>query len=124
MKQELQQIAIAEAIGITPHPDNDHRPLKDKFWCRQYGGDAVGPVYTLYGGYGGSGDVGFWDSAKPLPNFPQDLNAMHEAEKFIKNTDSWRQYKYELNLMLIDEIHATAEEKAEAFLKALNLWIP
>lgn len=58
----------------------------------------------------------------PLPNYFEDLNAMHEAEKTIKVTDKWRVYKYTLNLMPIDDIHATAAQRAEAFGKTLNLW--
>ena len=49
---------------------------------------------------------------------------MHEAEKVIKNTELWRQYKYELDLMPIDCIHATAAQRAEAFLRTLNLYTP
>lgn len=57
-----------------------------------------------------------------LPNYLKDLNAMHEAEKTIKGTSSWRTYKYELSLMPIDEIHATAAQRAEAFLLTFGLW--
>ena len=59
------------------------------------------------------------------PNYPEDLNAMHEALKFIgeiKGIDlCWH-----LNDMGIsgewEILTATAEELAEAFLKTLNLW--
>ena len=57
-----------------------------------------------------------------IPNYCTDLNAIHEAEKIIKNTDKWRGYKEELNCMPIDTIHATARQKAEAYLKALGKW--
>lgn len=58
---------------------------------------------------------------KKCPDYANSLDAMHEAEKSIKNTNKWRVYKEELDWMPIDTIHATAKQKAEAFLKLGNL---
>jgi len=62
---------------------------------------------------------------EPIPNYPSDLNAMHEAEKML-DVDKWQRRDY------IDYLnnngdqwahtHATAAQRAEAFLKALNIW--
>ena len=57
----------------------------------------------------------------PLPDYANDLNAMHEVEKSIKDTDCWRLYKEELSLMPIDPIHATAAQRLDAFLIAKGL---
>jgi hypothetical protein len=59
---------------------------------------------------------------KECPDYVNSLDAMHEAEKIIKNTDKWRRYKEELNCMPIDTIHATARQRAEAFLKTIGKW--
>lgn len=63
-----------------------------------------------------------------LPDYLNDLNAMHEAEKIMKNR---QKAKYQRlisdrpasNLFLqFSAISATAEQKARAFLKVMNLW--
>jgi hypothetical protein len=57
-----------------------------------------------------------------LPDYFGSLDAMHEAERSIKDSSFWKTYKYILKCMPIDPIHATAEQRAEAFGQALNLW--
>jgi hypothetical protein len=70
------------------------------------------------------------------PNYPHDLNAMHEAKQALWKKD-WG-YRYIFNDHLANIIKgrivnrnewdaetlldATAEQQAEAFLKTLNLW--
>jgi hypothetical protein len=66
-----------------------------------------------------------------IPNYYNDLNAMHEAEKVLTN-EQWHKYDEELYIItgssLLDEaqrkkrIHTTAPQKAEAFLKTLGKW--
>jgi len=58
------------------------------------------------------------------PNFPEDLNAMHEAESVIGTSVTWSegyiqilQYKGAMK-----GIRATALQRAEAFLRTLELW--
>jgi hypothetical protein len=73
-----------------------------------------------------------WTSTPQLvPRFSQDLNAMHEAEKLLTD-EQWFRYRAELwnitprSFALPDceraTIHATARQRAEAFLRTLNLW--
>ena len=56
-----------------------------------------------------------------------DLNAMHEVEKLL-TPRQWVSYGKHVQ-MLCEEtitwrIHATAAQRAEAFLRTLNLWKP
>jgi len=66
---------------------------------------------------------------KQLPDYLNDLNAMHEAEKVLRkpmkpsDTDTIigdRMHDYAEHLGYA--IDATAAQRAEAFLKTLNLW--
>jgi hypothetical protein len=51
-----------------------------------------------------------------------DLNAMHEAEKVLTN-EQWVAYGKELSrLKVFPMVHATAKQRAEAFLKTLGKW--
>ena len=70
---------------------------------------------------------------KHLPDYLNDLNAMHEAEKLILNYDAGSHGRYIDHLIDVcgkrkDEtwhlaiFHATASQRAEAFLRTLNLW--
>jgi hypothetical protein len=63
------------------------------------------------------------------PNYCTDLNAMHEAEKVLApknwNNFSEKWHDYYKNLRRGDAgraIHATARQRAEAFLRALGKW--
>jgi hypothetical protein len=99
MTPEAQRIAIAEACGWKPHADGR--------------------------GYH-QGEHSIWKSSKPLPDYLTDLNAMHEAEKYFKDDEAaWHGYKFWL-LGNIEphrhEIHATAAQRAEAFLRTLGKW--
>jgi len=60
-----------------------------------------------------------------LTRFTTDLNAMHEAEKVLHDMENWEACNYEnqLNTMTSNWTwHATAAQRAEAFLKSLNKW--
>lgn len=99
MSPEQQRIKIAEACG----------------WQIQHDGPG--------GGYCGlhpkkhSPD----DSPCPLPDYLNDLNAMHAAEDYIP--DRYDRYEYFLKRRLGDEWgYATAAQRAEAFLRTLGLW--
>ena len=52
-----------------------------------------------------------------MPDYLNDLNAMHEAEKVL-NDHQWDDYICQLG----HAMGATAAQRAEAFLKTLNLW--
>jgi hypothetical protein len=71
-------------------------------------------------------DGTFWGT-HGVPDYLNDLNAMHEAEKIIfpKHENEWH---YQLQKVCGCSwrimIRATAAQRAEAFLKTLNLWKP
>ena len=121
MTPQQQQIAVAKAIGYRQCEvaiAQGFRP--EESWRK---GDQEG--------------------ISSLPDYLNDLNAMHEAEKYaIRHNESLRR-QFAFNLFEIvlpnarsfgfDEVlaergmifaHATAEQRAEAFLKSLNLWTP
>jgi hypothetical protein len=98
MTPEAQRIAIAEACG----------------WVRE------DTSFTRAQGW--RGPKGDWYSPLP-PDFLDDLNAMHEAESSIPQPSDF----YRHNLVEVcgseQQIHrATAAQRAEAFLRTLNLW--
>lgn len=58
------------------------------------------------------------------PNYLSDLNAMHEAEK-VMTKEQRRKYVralYQLTKSEFENHCATAAQRAEAFLRTLNLW--
>jgi hypothetical protein len=95
MKPELQRIRIAEARGF----DESH-------WLELGGGIVLG-------------------TSACLPDYPNDLNAMHEAMKTL-NPIQGITLCWHLNDMGIsgewEILTATAAQLAEAFLRTLNLW--
>lgn len=106
MNQEKQRIKIAEACGwkITLWPSGDFRR-------------AESPNGNQY---------------FEVPDYLSDLNAMHEAVVGVLNHGSPQMnWDYAAHLGRITGsgihvttalIHATAAQRAEAFLKTLNLW--
>ena len=75
-----------------------------------------------------------------VPNYTNDLNAMHEAEKLLTK-EQQKEFSFELYYTLCPnqksstigwwdlncaeafrQSHATARQRAEAFLRTLNLW--
>ena len=94
MSPEAQRIAIAEACGILS---------KDKW----------GSLYKTPRGI-----------LRDCPDYPTDLNAMHEAEKVLTLPE---RRKYRKTLLGHCEpasiaIHATAAQRAEAFLLTIGKW--
>jgi hypothetical protein len=73
------------------------------------------------------------DRLRHVPDYLNDLNAMHEAERLLDD-DQWLEYMLNLQDVLQrnpdrgkwvvcqDNMHSTAAQRAEAFLKTLNLW--
>lgn len=70
-----------------------------------------------------------------IPKYTQDLNAMHEAEKMLTIQQKENEYpdnlvqvaiylKRGLTIGLVEYlgIHATARQRAEAFLRTLGRW--
>ena len=100
MNKTEQRIAIAEACGWPSSTCNINHALQEiggKWW------------------------------ALTLPDYCNDLNAMHEAEKVLNNDYKRLNYQVKLGGYPADNDYwsgytATAAQRAEAFLKTLNLW--
>jgi|688.fasta_scaffold2122057_2 hypothetical protein len=98
MSPEAQRIAIAKACGRVQRPDG--------FWF---------PKGANYGSQG-------------IPDYLNDLNAMHEAEKIL--THEQRIDHMEWLGMCSDDygykawayVHADAAQRAEAFLRTIGKW--
>lgn len=107
MNKEAQRITIAEACGIQVHFPYDPTYASDEQWTYR-------PTNA--------------------PNYPEDLNAMREAVKMLPFSRRKR-YRQELQkirsrilssggMVAIEEcIDSSAEDRAEAFLRALDLWV-
>jgi hypothetical protein len=72
------------------------------------------------------------DRLRHIPNYPFDLNAMHEVEQVLTD-DQWPIYRDEIRLVVLgpirmvsdwckSDIHATASQRAEAFLRTIGKW--
>ena len=91
MSEEQINIAIAEVCGIISK-------------------DQWGSLYrTLHG------------IVRICPDYCNDLNAMHEAEKVL-TADQWYEYDRLMPLRNPQKMHATAAQRAEAFLRTLGKW--
>ena len=60
-----------------------------------------------------------WLFADIVPDFLNDLNAMHEAEKTL-NYDQLDNYYSEMAKRMVRPYHATAVQRAEAFLRTIG----
>lgn len=62
----------------------------------------------------------------PVPNYCTDLNAMHEAEEALLQGAApgvWECFRNKLRSKYgEDDIHTTARQRAEAFLRTLGKW--
>lgn len=63
------------------------------------------------------------------PDYCNDLNAIHEAEKTLKGYEQIHTYVWHLNNrkdwetdFKLMEVHISARERAEAFLRTLGKW--
>ena len=60
-----------------------------------------------------------------IPDYHRDLNAMHEAEKMLSEKQ-WDRFELSVGWMTGDrgfcKIHATAAQRAEAFLRTIGQW--
>ena len=100
MTPEQQRIAIAEACVWTVHPKNKWVVIPPN------SPHSVQPLYTL-------------------PDYLNDLNAMHEAEKVLKG-GMRSKYDAELTLICSRDYNfiweSTASQRAEAFLRTIGKW--
>lgn len=121
MKPEKQRIAISESCGAK---------WVDAYW---FGSTikvlSFEPIPQL--------GVNRWDTEddcrklnSDIPDYLNDLNAMHEAEQVLTGVGRLPAYRRKLACMFTDHpddgyphaIHANAAQRAEAFLRTLNLW--
>jgi hypothetical protein len=75
----------------------------------------------------------WYQSFTKMPDYCNDLNAMHEAEKTLSG-DQWLDYMLNIQAVLVrhpnrdkwtvcrELRHATARQLAEAFLKTIGKW--
>jgi hypothetical protein len=94
MNPDKQRIAIAEACGITH-----------------------GEPHPIDAGWFDDTDGGW----RELPDYLADLNAMHEAEKVL-TYEQLDDYYFGLAKRMVRPFHATAAQRAEAFLCAIGKW--
>ena len=106
MSPEKQRIAIARACGWRSMPFD--------YWLDPQGGHH--------------GCFGAGDERKFLPNYLNDLNAMHEAEKVLTRDGPRSQFLTYCNTLVSicrswpGALVATAAQRAEAFLRTLGQW--
>jgi hypothetical protein len=121
MKPEEQRIAIAEAcgwteIGVIDYLCGIHPQMLN---AKAYDGSPLTPP--------------IWE----IPDYLKDLNAIHEAETLViyANDKFPKKYTQQIKAAICRDagvkkaqmdfdmcITATAAQRAEAFLKTLNLW--
>lgn len=100
MTTESQRIAIAEACGWSYEKNETYAP-----------------------------DGAFWWSKNPeFPDYLNDLNAMHEAEKTLNPIQAAEYARmltstaWQSEQPVFAPMTAKADQRAEAFLRTLNLW--
>ena len=109
MSPEAQRIAIAEACGWKLIIDN---PDYEPYW-ESHDGRMIGV-----------------NSANPLPNYLNDLNAIHEAVKRLPQNLKPRYFAYLCTVAsgaislhgYSEATEATAAQRCEAFLKTIEKW--
>ena len=119
LTKEEKRIKIAEACGYQ-------RSL-NKSWTNAIGQRWLKPGHD-------KSILHFWISLKDLPDYFNDLNAMHEVEKDMQSIIQER-YANKLRVIIseieLDDYNenwhpmtASASQRAEAFGLTLNLWTP
>lgn len=115
MDKTAQLIAIAKAHGFVDIEFSD-KPGFQYGWHGKWGRDDIPPP-SPYSGH--------------LPDYLGDLNAIHEAEKHVFSDDItlWSEYEVQIHRTFLRAggqwrplLSATAAQRAEAFLKTINLW--
>jgi hypothetical protein len=129
MTDEQINAAIAEACGWKPHRrswklskgENGH--VVDYFKTKEAAEEYLQICRKNTAGWLNEVDV--FEVAAKLPNYCDDLNLMHEAERVLQNQFSimieeayWRNLEW----VKPHPIYATARQRAEAFLRTLGKW--
>ena len=102
MKPEKQQIAIAEACGWTDLQIRGQKGIEENL----YGRHPTRPIHTN------------------APDYTEDLNAMHDAEKVLTSAQiaPYIDSLEEINERWATPAFATAAQRAEAFLRTIGKW--
>lgn len=115
MTPEQQRIAIAKACGYTDVRREEWEVVdidaREVACCEDVRGTRNG-------------------ERQRVPDYCADLNAMHEAEKVLveKGVNAWWTYVGHINrsgptpLGTETAVHATAAQRAEAFLRTVGKW--
>lgn len=132
MTDEQINIAIAKALSYTDSKDYTY---KGKTYTRHGVHSPSGYMLCFYDDRGNDYEQLGWKMCfqrKLLPDYVNDLNAMHEAEKVMISKGNQFRVKHYDNLngsfgctnTGMWAVYATASQRAEAFLKTLNLYNP
>lgn len=126
MNDEQQKIAIAEACGYVWYRIPNNRFGDCIFRClflpalHEYEGQSECWLVRADGSEKMC-NMGYMASEGRIPDYLNDLNAMHEAEKLL-TIEQQTIYLQLLSRQMFFVCHATSRQRAEAFLKTLNLW--
>lgn len=119
MTNDQINIAIAQACGWTQSSTHEYT---------LYGLRKIGEFQQFETRCAAFEKNGVLCDVRGLPDYCSDLNAMHEAERELLSIDGscgyWETYSNALTAKLgcVDIFHATAEQRAEAFLRTLGKW--
>jgi hypothetical protein len=100
MKEKEKNIAIAKACGWVQRQWNDRKGRPCSGWKTPEGIELGGNP----------------------PNYFNNLNAMHEAEKVLTDEQKQRLLKLYFHADMLLLFEATAAQRAEAFGLTLKLW--
>jgi hypothetical protein len=135
MSPNAQRIALAEACGWKL--ENYGPPGRESLYWR-----LIQPNGTVRESCMTGEDWTRAVCSRLVPNYLNDLNAMHEAEKTLME-DQWNEYSRNLDRIVLRDklvkdplhhinvsrfidvllIHATAAQRAETFLRTIGKWL-
>jgi len=116
-------ILVRQAAGkINNYMTYRDKPVLQGFYESSEWGNAAS--------YGWKFQTDAWPIVEPslvpfvehLPDYLNDLNAMHEAEKQMNTKVLWEAYKAHLLNWMTEPVCASARQRAEAFLKTIGKW--
>lgn len=112
MNPKKQRIAIAEACGWKPDDDGDGTGWKGSWLHRR----LIGMKPTFI-----DGKVVSYLIEQTVPDYLNDLNAMHEAEETL-DCNQWEVWHRIVGEWPTELARLTASQRAEAFLRTIGKW--
>jgi hypothetical protein len=113
MTPESQRIAIAEACGWKIRRTANGEICQTWQGWRTQDENKIRLAWRIL-------------QSQPVPDYLNDLNACHEMEKVLTDDKfshyGWTMLQSEPNIECRRYLSATAAQRCEAFLRALNLW--